>query len=74
MKHFFKAAAALTGLVLAALFLALAFVLPMQATMGYFYTFFSNHFLTLPGSDNALLGACYLISACSEIKVMISYR
>lgn len=44
----------------------LAFVLPMQATMGYFYTFFSNHFLTLQGSDNALLGACYLISACSE--------
>ena len=48
------------------LMLLLAFVLPMQATMGYFYTFFSNHFLTLPGSDNALLGACYLISACSE--------
>ncbi len=53
------------------LMLILAFVLPLQATMGYFYTFFSNHFMTLEGSTSSLLGWCYFISAVSEVPYLI---
>jgi len=53
------------------LMLLLAFVLPLQATMGYFYTFFSNHFITLEGANNGLLGWCYFISAVSEVPYLI---
>lgn len=53
------------------LMLILAFVLPMQATMGYFYTFFSNHFMTLEGANSSLLGICYFISACSEVPYLL---
>ena len=44
----------------------LLFLAPMQITMGYFYTFFSPHFVSLEGGTGALLGLCYTISACSE--------
>ena len=53
------------------LMLILAFVLPLQATMGYFYTFFSNHFMTLEGSTSSLLGWCYFISAVAEVPYLI---
>ena len=54
------------------LMLILAFALPMQATMGYFYTFFSNHFVNdLVGSNESLLGWCYFISACSEFPYLL---
>ena len=53
------------------LMLILAFVLPLQATMGYFYTFFSNHFMTLEGANSSLLGVCYFISACSEVPYLL---
>ena len=53
------------------LMLVLVFVLPMQATMGYFYTFFSNHFMSLEGANNSLLGLCYFISACSEVPYLL---
>ena len=53
------------------LMLVLAFVLPMQATMGYFYTFFSNHFMTLEGANGSLLGWCYFISACAEVPYLL---
>ena len=53
------------------LMLVLAFVLPMQATMGYFYTFFSHHFLSLEGANQGLLGVCYFISAVSEVPYLL---
>ena len=53
------------------LMLILAFVLPLQATMGYFYTFFSNHFLSLEGANQGLLGVCYFISAVSEVPYLL---
>lgn len=53
------------------LMLILAFTLPLQATMGYFYTFFSNHFMTLEGSNSSLLGICYFISASSEVPYLL---
>ena len=53
------------------LMLVLAFVLPLQATMGYFYTFFSNHFISLEGANSSLLGICYFISACSEVPYLL---
>ena len=53
------------------LMLILAFVLPLQATMGYFYTFFSNHFMSLEGATNGLLGWCYFLSAVSEVPYLL---
>ena len=53
------------------LMLLLAFMIPVQITMGYFYTFFSPHFVSLEGGNSSLLGSCYLISACSEIPFLI---
>ena len=53
------------------LMILLAFLLPLQLTMGYFYTFFSIHFKTLEGGTSSLLGICYFISACSEIPYLI---
>lgn len=53
------------------LMLLLGFMTPVQITMGYFYTFFSPHFVSLPGGSSSLLGACYLIAACSEVPFLL---
>ncbi len=50
----------------------MAFMAPLMITMGYFYTFFSPHFVSLEGGNSALLGWCYFISACSEIPYLIN--
>lgn len=47
------------------------FMLPMQMTMGYFYTFFSPLFLSFEGSNGTLLGWCYFISALGEIPYLL---
>ncbi len=49
----------------------LLFVLPAQATMGYFYAFFPTRFLRLPGSTGALLGWANLVSALAEIPFLL---
>ena len=49
----------------------LLFIAPIQMTMGYFYTFFSPHFMTLEGGDSAGLGLCYFLSACSEVPFLL---
>ena len=49
----------------------LAFMAPVQITMGYFYTFFSPHFVSLGGGTAGRLGLCYFISACSEIPFLL---
>jgi len=49
----------------------LLFMAPIQITMGYFYSFFSPHFMTLPGATSGLLGIGYFISACSEIPFLL---
>lgn len=49
----------------------LAFMAPVQITMGYFYTFFSPHFVSLEGGTSARLGLCYFISACSEVPFLL---
>lgn len=47
------------------------FMLPMQMTMGYFYTFFSPQFVSLEGGNSSLLGWCYFISALSEMPYLL---
>ena len=37
----------------------LTLLMLLQLTMGYFYSFFSIHFTSLPGGTNGLLGLCY---------------
>ena len=49
----------------------LLFVLPAQATMGYFYVFFPTRFLQLPGATGALLGWANLVSALAEIPFLL---
>lgn len=49
----------------------LAFVLPLQMTMGYFHTFHAPHFKSLAGGSDALLGLGYLISAVSEAPYLL---
>ena len=49
----------------------LLFVLPAQATMGYFYAFFPTRFLRLPGATGALLGWANLVSALAEIPFLL---
>ena len=44
----------------------------LQLTMGYFYSFFSIHFTSLPGGTNGLLGLCYFISAMSEVPFLLN--
>ena len=44
----------------------------LQLTMGYFYSFFSIHFTSLPGGTNGLLGVCYFISALSEVPFLLN--
>lgn len=48
----------------------LIFLLPLQMTMGYFYTFYAPWFRELGGSDG-LLGLGYLISAASEAPYLL---
>ena len=45
------------------LVLLLGFVMPLQISMGYFYTYFSLHFTELEGANSTLLGLCYTISS-----------
>lgn len=47
------------------------FLLPMQMTMGYFYTFFSPMFLTFDGANGTLLGWCYFIATIGEIPYLL---
>jgi len=54
------------------LMLLLGFSVAIQITMGYFYTFFSNYFLSVPGGNGTLLGVCYFISAASEIPYLLT--
>ena len=55
------------------LVLLLAFTLPLQMTMSYFYTFFAPRFKAAGGSD-ALLGLGYFISAASEAPYLLFSR
>ena len=48
----------------------LLFLLPLQMTMGYFYTFYAPWFKEIGGSD-ALLGLGYLLSAASEAPYLL---
>ena len=48
----------------------LAFLLPVQMTMGFFYTFYAPHFKSLGGSE-AMLGIGYLLSAVSEAPYLL---
>ena len=52
--------------------LLMLFAMLLQITMGYFYTFFSPHFVSLPGGTSALLGGCYFLSAVSETPFLLN--
>ena len=45
----------------------------LQATMGYFYSFFPVRFLQLPGGQEGLLGVSYLIASLSEIPFLMAF-
>ena len=47
------------------------FVLPLQMAMGYFYTFFSPHFLSLEGANGSLHGWAYFIAAMGEVPYLL---
>ncbi|MDL2205701.1 MFS transporter [Eubacteriales bacterium OttesenSCG-928-N13] len=49
----------------------LVLVMLLQATMGYFYSFYSIHFMTLSGANSTLLGWSYLISSLSEVPFLL---
>ena len=49
----------------------LLFLMPLQATMGCFYTFYAPHFKSLEGGSDALLGLGYLLSAASEAPYLL---
>ena len=53
-----------------ALMRMLAFLLPVQMTMGFFYTYYAPHFKDL-GGGNAMLGLGYLLSAVSEAPYLL---
>lgn len=48
------------------------FMVPLQITLGYFYAFFSPHFMSLPKATSGLLGWCYFISATSEVPFLLN--
>ena len=48
----------------------LLFLLPVQTTMGFFYTFYAPHFQGLGGSS-AMLGLGYLLSSLSEAPYLL---
>ena len=49
-----------------------AFMIPLQITLGYFYAFFSPHFMSFENSSSSLLGWCYFISATSEVPFLLN--
>lgn len=53
------------------LMIMLAFMIPVQMTMGYFYTFFSTYFSALPGANPQLLGVGYAIATAGEIPYLL---
>lgn len=54
------------------LLIIFAFMVPLQITYGYFYAFFSPHFMSLPNATSGLLGWCYFISATSEVPFLLN--
>ena len=50
----------------------LLLLLMLQLTYGYFYSFFTEYFLSLPGGTNMLVGLCYFLSAMSEIPFLLN--
>ncbi len=54
------------------LLILFAFMVPLQITLGYFYAFFSPHFMSLPNANSSLLGWCYFISATSEVPFLLN--
>ena len=50
----------------------LAMLMLLQLTMGYFYSFYSIHFTSLPGGTTTLLGLCYFLSAVSEVPFLLN--
>ncbi len=44
----------------------------LQLTMGYFYSFYTPHFTSLPGGSTTLLGWCYFLSAMSEVPFLLN--
>lgn len=54
------------------LLILFAFMVPMQITLGYFYAFFSPHFMSLKNATSGMLGWCYFISATSEVPFLLN--
>ena len=54
------------------LLILFAFMVPLQITLGYFYAFFSPHFMSFPNATSSLLGWCYFISATSEVPFLLN--
>ena len=54
------------------LLILFAFMVPLQITLGFFYAFFSPHFMSLPNANSSLLGWCYFISATSEVPFLLN--
>ena len=50
----------------------LVLLMLLQLTMGYFYSFFSIYFTSMPGGSSRLLGLCYFMSAMSEIPFLLN--
>lgn len=50
----------------------MVFLTLIQITMGYFYSFFSVYFNSMPGGSKSLLGWCYFISAFAEIPYLLN--
>lgn len=44
----------------------------LQLTMGYFYSFYSPYFTSLPGGTTTILGLCYFMSAMSEVPFLLN--
>ena len=44
----------------------------LQLTMGYFYSFYSPYFTSLPGGTTTILGLCYFMSAISEVPFLLN--
>lgn len=44
----------------------------LQLTMGYFYSFYSPYFTSLPGGTTTILGLCYFLSAVSEVPFLLN--
>ncbi|MBE5792537.1 MAG: MFS transporter [Clostridiales bacterium] len=54
------------------LLILFSFMVPLQITLGFFYAFFSPHFMSLPNANSSLLGWCYFISATSEVPFLLN--